>query len=397
MTPPAVPAGTSHRLRLNLLRDHDEECARLRAEILGFLPGSKLDAPPNSKEAIRLRHADQRQQLLGKMNSFLVAFEDLALADIARGSEVDPTQIVPEVSLVKDDRDNKLFSYAILHWSIPVSGGYGRRSRFLVRDRQNGKLIGVFALSDPVYNLGARDRAIGWRDERKRIGLYHVLDASVVGAMRPYSDLLGGKLIALSVISRQTLDLIASKYIGTKTVYKKRTVSEPKPVLITTTSALGRSSVYNRIRQANRRFYVPVGWTEGYGHFDVPEVLFRRMVLVLEESGYAKAHANAYGMGPSWRMRTIRAAMEYLKIDPNLALKHGIRRQVFAAPTAVNWREFLLGEQTQPVWFDDELSALGRYWADRWAIPRAARAPGYLEFKPDDIRLSHRRSEQLAL
>lgn len=397
MTSSEDKKGADRRLRLNLLRSHEDECARLRAEILARVPANKTAVQPDPKEAIRLRHADQRRVLLDKMQSFLTAFEDSALAELASGVEIDPGAIAPEVSLVNSERDSSLFSYATLHWSIPVSGGYGRRSRFLVRDRQNGKLIGVFALSDPVYNLGARDRAVGWDDQRKRVGLYHVLDASVVGAMHPYSDLLAGKLVSLAVVSRQTLELISAKYRGSKTVYKKRAVEDARPVLITTTSALGRSSIYNRLRRANRTFYVPLGWTEGYGHFEIPDVLFRRMVLVLEESGYSKARAHAFGMGPSWRMRTIRAAMEYLHIDPNLALRHGIRREVFAAPTALNWREFLLGEQKEPVWFDDDLSSLGRFWVDRWAMPRALRRPDYRSFRPDDIRLAPRLSEQLTL
>ena len=45
-----------------------------------------------------------------------------------------------------DEVHTAVFRYASLHWSVPVSQGYGRRTRFLVIDEQNEKLIGIFAL-----------------------------------------------------------------------------------------------------------------------------------------------------------------------------------------------------------------------------------------------------------
>ncbi len=383
------------RLRLNLLRSHEQECARLRDEIVNLLSTARRDVV-GDKAAVRERHLDQRRGILEQMRSFLDEFEDVALTEIANGEDVDAGSIEPIVELVQTEAQRKLFLYSTLHWSVPVSGGYGRRSRFLVRDRHNKKLIGVFALSDPVYNLRARDRAIGWNDKDKQLGLYRVLDASVIGALRPYSDLLGGKLVALTVIAKQTLDLVESKYKGKETKIKRRVLEDTRPVLVTTTSALGRSSIYNRIRSANRDFYVPLGWTEGYGHFEIPGPLFERMVLVLEESGYRKARAHGYGMGPSWKMRAIRAALEYLRIEPDLALRHGIRRQVFAAPTARNWQG-VLREGDTPQWFSDDISELAHFYRERWGKPRAIRRPEYQQFHRNDLRLRQSVYEQTML
>jgi hypothetical protein len=380
-------AGEARRLKLNLLRSHELETSRLRSELIALLPSERNTEAGASKDAIRIRHHVQRAALLTRMQRFLGENEELALAQFASGTEVDPSAIAPAVSLVTTDADGRLFSYATLHWSVPVSGGYGRRSRFLVRDRQNGKLIGVFALSDPVYNLRSRDQEIGWDDKRKRIALYRVMDASVIGALPPYRELLGGKLVALAAISRETLDLIAGKYNGSQTNIKQRVLSDTKPLVVTTTSALGRSSLYNRLRRPDRVFYRSIGWTEGYGHFEVPETLFQRLLLLLEESGYAKARSNAYGMGPSWRMRTIRAGLEYLRINPNLALKHGIKREVFLAPTARNWRGVLAGAESSPDWFDDELAALSAFYRERWAVPRAKTRDEYRAFRPESMRL----------
>lgn len=62
--------------------------------------------------------------------------------------------------------------------------------------KQNGCLIGLFALGDPVFNLSARDAWVGWPHGDRCRRLVHVMDAYVVGALPPYSLLIGGKLVA---------------------------------------------------------------------------------------------------------------------------------------------------------------------------------------------------------
>lgn len=383
----AESSGTRTVLRLNLLRSHEEECERLRTELRHLAAARPATDPDATKDAIRERHHAQRLALIRKKRDFLNEFEAIALGHLASGKDVDPAAINPEVVVVQSEAEHQLFVYATLHWSVPVTGGYGRRTRFLVRDRQNGKLIGVFALSDPVYNLGVRDKDIGWIEKQKKQLLYRVLDASVIGAMQPYSDLIGGKLVALAAVSKQTLSVIEAKYRGRETHIEKRVLDQTRPVLITTTSALGRSSIYNRLRTPGRQFFRSVGVTKGYGHFEMPDALFDRLIMVLKEDANEKVRAYEYGQGPSWRMRTTRVGLEYLGIEPDLVLRHGIQREVFLAPTTKNWREVLLGERAEDAWFDDDLDDLALFYRQRWAIPRAASRPGYRLFDPQTIQL----------
>ena len=59
--------------------------------------------------------------------------ESKLLSRFASGKEVQPGKIKPRLVEVKrHSQDELLFRYACLHWSIPVSSGYGRRLRFLV-------------------------------------------------------------------------------------------------------------------------------------------------------------------------------------------------------------------------------------------------------------------------
>lgn len=329
-----------------------------------------VSVPNSDKDSVRQRHAQQRQQHAVSAEKLLHSWRSQLLPFFARGSDVDPARIDPEVRVVESDLDASLYRTALLNWSVPVTSGFGRRTRFLVIDRSNGKLIGVFCLSDPVYNLAARETHIRWSPAQKRAGLYRVLDASVLGALPPYSFLLAGKLVALCALSEEALTAIQRKYAGHKTVITRRTL-DARPLLITTTSALGRSSIYNRLRVSDRTYYERIGWTKGFGTFQLPPELFSRVVAFLEKHDVPEAHRNRFGNGPNWKLRVLRVALEQLSL-PKTLQQHGIRREVFAAPTARNWREALV-EETSPDWYRDTAESLAQTYRTRWAIPRAAR------------------------
>ena len=185
---------------------------QLREEIQQHLRtiGLNGDRPDGdlSKESIRHIHRFHREAAQQRIRRALGKKMDLFLEEIANGDEVDPTKVSPELVEARSDaRSGQLFRFASLLWSIPVSQGYGRRLRYLVKDRSNGKLIGIFALGDPVFNLRVRDEWIGWNQADRRERLVNLMDAYVVGAVPPYGSLLGGKLVA---------SLIASQEVGSK-------------------------------------------------------------------------------------------------------------------------------------------------------------------------------------
>ena len=72
------------------------------------------------------------------------------------------------------------------------------------------------------------------------------MDAFVLGAAPPYDLLLGGKLVALLATSREVQDLFHERYGNRVTLIGQRD-PQAQLALLTTTSALGRSSVYNRL------------------------------------------------------------------------------------------------------------------------------------------------------
>lgn len=368
------------------------EISELRRRVLGELAaagfefgGGGLVLPDGEpKEIARALHASQRRIALHKAADFVRQWEDELIDRFADGAEVDPAKIHPEVAPVDTDADAALFRFASLHWAVPVSQGYGRRTRFLVRDRHNGKLIGIFALGDPVFNLRVRDQVIGWDQAQRKERLYNVFDAFVLGAVEPYRQLIAGKLAALCTVSDEVVSYLEQKYAGTTTVIQgKEKLS--RPVLITTTSALGRSSIYNRITFDGEKVFSPVGYTEGFGHFQFSEEVFEDLIdLISDEEDF---RGSRYGQGPNWKMRTIRKSLERMGLSGDL-LKHGIQREVFLAPLSVTWRAFLRGETNNIRPLSYPLDQLAAYYRERWAVARAVRMPSFRDWSSGDMRLT---------
>ena len=361
---------------------------RVIAEMLaaGFELRGGLLVPPQGdpKEVARSLHAQQRAQVLAKSLDFIVEWEDRLIDYFADGREVDPSAIHPVVAPVTTEEQSALFRFASLHWAVPVSQGYGRRTRFLITDKNNGKLIGIFALGDPVFNLRVRDSLIGWDGAQREARLYNVFDAFVLGALDPYRQLIAGKLAALCTVSDEVTSFLEEKYKGKVTKIRgEEKIS--RPVLITTSSALGRSSIYNRVVFSGRKVFQPVGYTEGFGHFQFSDELFRDLVDTISEDESYRSHK--YGDGPNWKMRTIRTALERLGL-PGDMLKHGIRREVFLAPLSIGWRAFLRGETDVISPISYPLDDLAEHYRRRWAEPRAERMPGYRDWDRENMRLT---------
>ncbi len=373
-----------------------EECSlaelreRIRVELLahlaliGLSPLTPASDQIYTKDLVRARHAAQRAEFRESEQQFLTRHGHRLLSHFAEGHEVDPSAVNPSLSLVlPDTEDAALFRLATLLWSVPVSRGYGRRLRFLVRDQANGKLLGIFALTDPVFNLQARDSWIGWDVNDRRLRLVNVMDAHVVGAVPPYSSLLGGKVTAALMTSQEVRYAFTEKYSQRSGIISQQH-KHAQLVLITVTSALGRSSLYNRLKLPGIMEFQRIGQTAGWGHFHIPQPLFllMRELLRREEHKYASGHA--FGQGPNWRLRAAREAVKRVGLDPNL-LRHGINREVYAAPLVSNWRECLCREDQVDTAVRPSVATIGACAVNRWLIPRAQTRLDYQQWTREAI------------
>src|SRR5438094_716617 len=214
----------------------------LRTQGFSIRDGKINKGRDKDKAVLRSLHTVAVDHRVEQARAGLKRHENELLQKIASGRDVKPDDIRPRLVEVQPESfDELLFRYARLHWSIPVSAGYGRRLRFVVYDDSNGKLIGIFGLADPVFSLGARDSWIGWNLASKKVRLQCVMDLFVLGAVPPYSQLLCGKLVALLATSREVQRAFHRKYGGERSFIRGKSL-DGRLALLTTTSALGRSS-----------------------------------------------------------------------------------------------------------------------------------------------------------
>ena len=354
----------------------------------GFrLIGGQLLPPSDlSKDALRRLHGTALTHKLERSRPGLIRYQEDLIQSIASGPEVDIENISPVlVEVQPDTRDELLFRYATLHWSIPVSSGYGRRLRFLVMDAQNDKLIGLIGLGDPIFSLGMRDNWIGWTKEDRQERLHHVMEAFVLGAVPPYSQLLCGKLVAMLAASNQVRESFHSKYVGHRSVIRQRTLAG-QLLSITTASALGRSSIYNRLKFGNRKMFHSVGFTRGSGEFHFTNGLYSALHEYALQHCDPSAKNTLWGKGFRSRREVLRKTLPKLGFSSDW-LYHGVKRELFVVPLAENANQFLRGEETKPIWYDQPVDELFDFFQERWLLSRAKWDRRYLEFERNSFRI----------
>jgi len=343
----------------------------LRAQGFRILNGTVFPPIELSKDRIRELHETAVEHRIERARDGLFRKEKKLLQHVASGSEVVPSRIRPRlVEVLPESEEELLFRYASLHWSIPTSSGYGRRLRFLAIDENNGKLMGLIGLGDPVFSLRPRDEWVGWTPSDRKVRLRNVMDAFVLGAVPPYSFLLCGKLVAMLATSDTVRAAFKRKYRGVCSVIR-RNVHDGRLALITTTSALGRSSVYNRLKFGERLLYHSVGFTKGSGEFHFSNGLYGTIAEFAEEKCEPTAKQERWGTGFRNRREVIRKCLPALGLSSDY-LYHGIEREVFVIPLAWNTREFLRGQHFRLLWYHQSESEMFEYFRDRWMLPRAS-------------------------
>lgn len=298
----------------------------------------------------------------------------------SNGNQVDPARINPILVEVNEQWQSDLFRLARLTWSLPYTKGYGRRLRFLLLDASNDKLIGILGLQSPPLDFPARDRLFNYPKGRKVELVNQTMDIYSLGAVPPYGRLLGGKLIALAAVSCEVCASYERKYAGRITEIDKRTLPA-RLVALTTTSAFGRSSLYNRLTFDGELVAHPIGYTQGYGSFHLA-ALYPRMREFLKSRGIS-THGG-FGVGPRIVWQTYVRALGRLGLSQDL-LKHGIKREVYLFPLIRNLEEWMEGRADEPVHRIHSFDNLAAWWRERWLLPRAQRVDGWSNWDRGEI------------
>lgn len=337
---------------------------------------SKLE----SKDEIRELHVQARELELRSRQEWISRNLPRYLPCFASGYEVEPERIKPVLVEVNSDREHELFRIARLTWSLPFSKGYGRRLRFLIMDEHNGKLIGILAFQSPPLSFPARDRLFSYPTGRKTELVNQTMDIQTLGAVPPYARLLGGKLIASAAVSNEVREAYRKKYQGRATEMTER-VLPADLVAITTTSAFGRSSLYNRLTYKGELVAQSIGYTEGYGSFHLAH-LYDEFREFLEAQDISTR--GGFGVGPRIKWQTMVRALGKLGFSSDV-LKHGVKREAFLFPLVRNLSDYMEGRDTEPVYYDRPFDSLAEHWRTRWLLDRADRVDGWRQWRPEEL------------
>ena len=351
-----------HKFRLSLQNDVRKA---LRAQ--GYrVEAGQFSFNDGSVEGKRLLHQFSRIEKIQQNIDFVKYFRAKASNYVRESSEIEVGKIRPKLIMVKSGSEHEKFFrwWNMVWWSLPYSKSYGRQMRFLVWDEYHDCPMGIIGLQSPLLSWSVRDNYLGIKCGQRDYWVNLSMAAQRLGALPPYNKFLGGKLIALLMMSDDVRNAFKFKYQNKKTLILTRTL--PANLLfITTTGAYGKSSVYNRLKFHDERICEFIGYTRGNGSFHVPDSLYERFIEYLRTTG--SAANRGFGHGPSLKMRNINKAMNMLGFRNGS--EHGMKRAVYLFPFVKNLPS-VIKDDKNAVWSHRSVDSLTGYWQERWACKR---------------------------
>jgi hypothetical protein len=236
-------------------------------------------------------------------------------------------------------------------------------------------------------------QALVRRAKSERVGVA-MADISVCGAIPPYSAVLGGKLIAMLLVSPEIITAYRDRYAQAESVIAsslagRPVVRSPHLVFLGTTSLYGTEPTqYTRVVVPNEIVggprgetlrYQLLGRTEGYGTLQFStDTVHALSVLLSQRQGGQRVHS-IFGEGVNPRLRKVRDGLNHLGLPSDLLLIHGSPRLAYGVALARNFREYLLGLDPEPDYlvpsFDPKGASdrIALWWAHRWLRRRIMR------------------------
>lgn len=225
--------------------------------------------------------------------------------------------------------------------------------------------------------------------EFRKAGLSsRVVDVSICGAVAPYNELLGGKLVALLLASKEVRDHYAERYGGQVSVIASqmagRAVSKPADLrVLTTTSLYGiGSSQYNRLvlRAAEhsgldhdlRWDSIGKSKTGGFGTLHLGADTAHALRQMAQSVHTSRRINNRFGEGTSPRLRQIREGLEALGVASDAILHHNTPRLFYACELGLGSRDSLMGMESEE-FNAASASEIAAAWRRRWLESRACR------------------------
>lgn len=360
----------------------------LRKEVIQALRRQGFMFCENSNSISLIEHSKdvyknvQRLSTTEKMKKHKKFIEDnfnIVKKYTINGSELDPEKISLELRLVSSQSlEEKIFKWwNFTWWSVPYERAYGRQMRWVLWDKYHNAPFGLVGLHSPGLSLSARDNYLGVNRDDKDWWINQSMSAQRVGALPPYNELIGGKMVALTLSSKEIRQAYKTKYNKKKSIIKQR-ILPARLLFITTTGAFGKSSIYNRLKFGDIEVAKLIGYTKGSGTFHINDELYEKLILLLQENGMDTN--KGFGNGPSRKRQLISKAFDLLGIKD--FQYHGIKRSIYLFSHCSNIHE-VIQNNDEPNWYEWSFEKLFNFWKSRWCIPRSKRINRWKNFKAD--------------
>ncbi len=357
----------------------------LKEEILkaleeqGFKVNPHLRPPEQKKEIFKNLQKQSRQEQITIHRKFLLENFELAKSYCNNGKDIKPREIFLELREIKPDSlEDKLYKWwNFIWWSIPYQRSYGRLMKFFLWDVHHDAPFGLLGLQSPILKMSVRDNYLEIPKDNLDIWINRSMHAQRVGALPPYNELLGGKMVALALTSNEVRESYKRKYQNSITLLKNRKL-DPNLLFITTTSAFGKSSLYDRLSINGEKVAIPIGFTKGSGTFHIPEPIYLKVLRYLENQGITIERG--FGHGPSKKLKLLNFGFKRLKL-PKFEY-HNIQREFYLFPLVRNLKDVIKQNQ-KPNWINRPFGELADFWIKRWGIPRSMRKSDWKTFNKD--------------
>jgi len=339
----------------------------------------KLALSSKTKNETRDIQIAAKNEIISKKKKFIIDNAKLARTYIINGKDIDIEKINLEIKpVLSETSDEILFRWwNFIWWSMPYQRPYGRQMRFIIWDTTHNAPFGLISLQSPILKQAVRDKNLGIPNDKLDYWVNRSMFAQRTGALPPYNYLVGGKMAALSLISNEIKSAYKEKYSNKTTIMMEREI-EPELLFITTSSAFGRSSIYNRLKYHNEIVAERLGYTEGFGSFQISDDLYERLLDYLKTIG--ENTKRGYGNGPSRKLKLIGLACQKLGLADYSY--HGIKREYFLFSFVKNLKQ-VISEQEKAIDKNYTFHELFYYWQERWMKNRALNTTQWYNFNMD--------------
>jgi len=368
----------------SLSKDQLRSLVQYSLEEQGYIvSGNSFKLPGDERAIKRSVQSIAKVERILKNKDFILNNIPLIKKTMINGDNLDVSNIYPRLIEIEAGTSwEKIFRWwNLAWWSLPYERAYGRQMRFLVWDDYHNAPIGLIGLQSPILSWKVRDDYLNIPYEQSDYWVNQSLSAQRLGALPPYNQILGGKLVASLVTANVIKDTFNRKYEGRKTEIKKRELPA-RLLFITTTGAFGKSSIYNRLKYNKDSIAIFIGYSQGSGSFHIPNYLFDEIIKFLKSENINTARG--YGTGPSRKLRLIDTALGLLGFSNGA--QHGINRAVYLFPLVNNLID-VINSDASPIWYERTVEELTAFWKERWAIKRANENVSYREYNSETFLL----------